>query len=151
MVVFDSAALDYRMVMVGSLLPWLDLIWDPPAPMHSVLFPTLVMVLVMVLGWGRRLVQRRWLGLAIGIFMHQMLAGSWFDQEMFWWPIFGRGGGSVSVPSPGVAIGMEIVGVVVLGWLWWRLGFADPARRDRLFRTGNLDRSALAESTHRKR
>ena len=89
LMVFDSAALDYRLIMTGSLLPWLDFLVDGPWVLHSVFAPVAMMIAVMIIGWGRRLVQRRWLGLPIGVFLHQVLAATWTSQTLFWWPAFG--------------------------------------------------------------
>jgi len=100
LMVFDSAALDYRLIMVGSLVPWLDFLVGGPWVLHSVFAPVLIMIAVMLIGWGRRLFQRRWLGLPIGIFLHQVLAATWTSQKLFWWPSFGFGldGEAPSVP-----------------------------------------------------
>jgi len=145
LLVFDSAALDYRLIMAGSLLPWLNFVWDDPWVLHSVLFPVGLMLAVMVFGWGRRLVQRRWLGLPIGVFLHLVLSGTWTNKEVFWWPAFGF---DVGEAQPGVApavaaVPLEIVGVAVAVWLWRYLGFSDAGRRDRFLRTGHVDRSLL--------
>ena len=145
LLVFDSAALDYRLIMAGSLLPWLDFLWGPPWVMHSVFFPVLMMVGVMLVGWGRRLVQRRWLGLPIGVFVHQVLAATWTSKELFWWPSFGLGVADLrpSVPGTALAVVLELVGAAVAVWLFRFLGFADAARRERFRRTGQIDRALL--------
>ena len=145
MTVFDTPALDYRLIMAGSLLPWLDFLWGPPWVMHSVFFPVAVMAAVMVFGWGRRLAQRRWLGLAIGLFMHLVLAGTWTDADLVWWPALGSDVGDLrpSVPSVPVIIGSEVVGLVAVVWLWRRLAFDRPEHRAQLVRTGQVSRSVL--------
>lgn len=139
--VFDSVALDYRLIAAGSLLPWIDFVWGPPWPLHSVFFPVVVMTLVMIVGWGRRLWQRRWLCLAIGLFMHLVLAATWTVQDAFWWPVFGAPqSSSLPRPSVGLAAFLEIVGLVVLVWLWRGLQLNRPAARSALIRTGRIDR-----------
>ena len=144
LMVFDSPLLDYRLVMVGSVLPWFDFVWGPPWIMHSVFFPVAVMTLVMIIGWGRRLVQRRWLGLAIGLFLHLVLAATWVDGELFWWPVLGFDpDGRPAVPGPVLATVLELAGVVVAVWLIRRLGLAGPERRTSFLRTGHVDRSRL--------
>lgn len=145
LLVFDSAALDYRLIMAGSLVPYLDHLWGPPWVMHSVLFPVVLMIAVMLVGWGRRLFQRRWLGLPIGVFLHQVLAATWTDQNLFWWPVFGV---DVDGASPGLApvpvvVVLELIGFAVFVWLFRRLGFDAGARRERFLRTGQVDRSLL--------
>ena len=145
LLVFDSAALDYRLIMAGSVLPWLDFLWGPPWLMHSVFFPVAMMIAVMLIGWGKRLVQRRWLGLPIGVFVHQVLSATWTSKELFWWPAFGFDvdGARPSVPSPVLAVVLEVIGLAALIWLYRMLGFSDPARRDRFRRTGHIDRALL--------
>ena len=145
LLVFDSAALDYRLIMAGSVLPWIDFLWGPPWLMHSVFFPVAMMIAVMLIGWGKRLVQRRWLGLPIGVFVHQVLSATWTSKELFWWPAFGLDvdGARPSVPAPVLAIVLEIVGLAVLVWLYRMLGFSDVGRRDRFRRTGHIDRALL--------
>lgn len=145
LMVFDSPLLDYRLVMLGSVLPWLDEVWAPPWVMHSVLFPVVVMIGVMVIGWGKRLVQRRWLGLAIGLFMHLVLAGTFTSGELFWWPARGFDVSGLDPSSPGLvlAIVLELAGIGVLAWLYGRLGLADPDRRHKFLTTGHIDRARL--------
>ena len=145
LLVFDSAALDYRLIMAGSLLPWLDFVWGAPWVMHSVFFPVVAMIAVMLIGWGRRLFQRRWLGLPIGVFMHQVLAATWTSKELFWWPSFGfdLDGVRPAVPPVALAIVLELIGVAVFVWLYRFLGFGDAGRRDIFRRTGHVDRALL--------
>ena len=145
LLVFDSAALDYRLIMAGSLLPWLDFVWGPPWVMHSVFFPVAMMIAVMLIGWGRRLFQRRWLGLPSGVFVHQVLAATWTSKELFWWPAFGFDIGETrpSVPPTVVAVALELIGAAVFVWLYRFLGLSDSKRRE-LFRTsGRVDRALL--------
>ena len=145
LLVFDSAALDHRLIMAGSLLPWLDFLWGPPWVMHSVLFPVVMMIAVMLIGWGRRLFQRRWLGLPIGVFVHQALAGTWTNKDLFWWPTFGLSldESRPSVPPTALAIVLEIIGALVFVWLYRFLGLNDPKRRDLFRSSGRVDRALL--------
>jgi len=139
-VVFDSVALDYRLIATGSLLPWLDALWGPPWPLHSVFFPVLVMVAVMVIGWGRRMWQRRWLCLAIGLFFHLVLAGTWTARDVFWWPVFGTPSTSqFPMPSLPLMLVLEVIGLGVAVWLWRGLGLGSARVRESLARTGRID------------
>ena len=145
MMVFDSALLDYRLIMVGSLIPWIDFVWGPPWPLHSVFFAVGVMVAVMLIGWDRRLIQRRWLGLPIGILIHLVLAGGFTEQKLFWWPALGLGvdGLRPSTPSFALAVILEAFGLVVAVWLWKVTGMSDPKLRQKLLSTGHIDRERL--------
>lgn len=143
--VFDSVALDYRLIAVGSLLPWIDVVWGSPWPLHSVFFPVAVMTAVMIIGWGRRLWQRRWLCLAIGLFMHLVLAATWTARDVFWWPVFGSPTSTeLPTPSLGLAIALELVGLAVLVWLWRGLQLGNPTTRAALVRRGRIDRRPSA-------
>jgi hypothetical protein len=74
--VFQSPALDYRMVALGAVLPVLEIPFGA-GPLHSLLAPTVVLALVMLATRGRRLVRRQWLGLPIGMYLHLVLDLSW--------------------------------------------------------------------------
>lgn len=143
--VFQSPAIDYRMVMVGSVLGVAE------APLGAGVFETLILpcaVLgaVMASTVGRRLVRRRLLGIPIGMFLHQVLNGAWADTSVFWWPV---GGGalyrdsSMIVARGAWSFLLELVGVGLGIWCWRRFGLGDEARRARFVRTGHLDRSFL--------
>ena len=63
--VFQSPAIDYRLVALGSLVPLAEVPFGAGA-LHSLLAPTVVLAIVMLLTRNRRLVRRQWLGLPIG-------------------------------------------------------------------------------------
>ncbi len=146
--VFASRGLDYRLVLAGAVLPSVALAVDGLWIMGSLLFPIGVMTLVMVAGWGRRLVQRRWLGLPIGLFCHLVLDGAWLRTETFWWP-FGPGEvAGVGLPAVWLLVAMELVGAAVLWWSWRRFGLAEADRRRAFVRAGRL---AVAPRPSRRR
>jgi len=149
-IVFDSPSLDYRLVMAGAVAPMFEHLWGGPWITHTLLWPVGLMTAIMVVARGRRLTQRRWLGLAIGFFMHLVLDGSWARTSLFWWPGFGVSIADADTPSlPGVAalVLMEIVGLVALGWAVRRWGLMDEQRRRRFLSTGNLERSFIPGGT----
>ncbi len=144
--VFQSPALDYRMVILGSLLPLVDLVPGIPPLLHTLLAPVVVMTVVMLATRQRRLVRRRWLGIPIGMFLHLVLDGTWSTTELFWWPVFGTELPDVALPTLGrgaVGIAMEVVGLVVGVWAWKRFGLDDPVRRGAFLREGRLDRDLV--------
>lgn len=102
------------------------------------------MAAVMIAGWGRRLVQRRWLGLAIGILLHLVLAATWARRDVFWWPFLGDASDGPTPIGTSGRIVCELIGAVVAVWLWRRLGFGDATRLRTFIRTGRVDRSATA-------
>ena len=145
--VFASRGLDFRLVLAGSVIPALALAVDGLWFMGSLLFPIAVLAVVMVAGWGRRLFQRRWLGLPIGLLCHLILDGAWLRPALFWWPLGGMRLGDVAVgglrPPWALAV-MEFIGAAALWWSWRRFGLADRRRRAAFLRTGRLEGPARA-------
>lgn len=144
--VFRSPALDYRMVVAGSLVPLVDLLPPMPPILHTLLAPVVALTAVMVVTRRRRLLRRRWLGIPIGMLMHLVLDGTWSATELFWWPVFGTELPDVALPTLGrgaVGLAMELVGLAVIAWSWKRFGLDDVARRDQFLREGRLDRDLV--------
>ncbi len=152
--VFDSPALDYRMVLLGSVLPVVELLAGGPWALHTLLAPLVVLMLVMLATGGRRLARRRWLGLPIGLFLYLALDGAWLRTELFWWPAWGVRVDSSDVPDfkpAALMIALELIGVAVGAWAVRRYGLADRERL-RLFCTqGRLDRTQMGDSRPRWR
>jgi hypothetical protein len=145
-IVFQSPALDYRMVILGSLLPLADLVPGVPPLLHTLLAPVAVMTAVMLATRNRRLLRRRWLGIPIGMFVHLVLDGTWSTTELFWWPVFGADLPDVALPTlgrGGVGVVMELVGLAVAVWAYRRFGLDDPRRRQAFLRHGRLDRDLV--------
>ena len=152
--VFDSPALDYRMVMLGSILPMAELLAGGPWALHTLLAPLVVLVAVMLATRGRRLARRRWLGLPIGLFLYLVLDGAWLRTDLFWWPVLGVRVDSGDLPDfkPLAAlIALELIGLAVGAWAAIRYGLADRERL-RLFCTqGRLDRTQMGRDRPRRR
>lgn len=149
--VFQSPALDYRMVALGAVLPVLEVPFGA-GPLHSLLAPTLVLGLVMAVTRGRRLVRRQWLGLPIGMYLHLVLDLSWTRSETFWWPFLGVGiewGHAFELDRGPWSLVMEVVAIVVGVWAYRRFGLDDAARRSTFLRTGQLDRELMGEGRGR--
>jgi hypothetical protein len=143
--VFQSPAIDYRLVALGSVLPVLEVPFGA-GPLHSLLAPTLVLAVVMVLTRNRRLVRRRWLGLPIGMYFHLVLDLAWTRTDTFWWPFLSRGftpGSAPEVSRGPWTLVMELVAVGVGVWAYRRFGLDDPRVRSRFLRTGQLDRERM--------
>jgi hypothetical protein len=145
-VVFQSPALDYRVVALGSVLPWLDAVTGGPWVLHTLVASVAALAIVMLATQRRRLVRRRWLGIPIGMFLHLVLDGVFTRSALFWWPVLGDraaafDGRLLELDRPlGVTLLMEAAGVAALAWLWSGFGLADPSRRRELFATGRLPR-----------
>jgi hypothetical protein len=142
--VFRSPAADYRMVAVGSLLPLVELPFGEPRLLHSLAGPAVVMAAVMLGARGHRLVQRRLLGLPIGMLLHLVLDGTWTDARTFWWPLFGTDWSTTELPELSyTAVGLELVGAVVCVWAYRRFRLSEPDRRALLLKTGRVGRDIV--------
>lgn len=143
-VVFDSPALDYRLVMVGAVLPTIEGVVAGPFVLHTLVGSAGLLAAVAVIWRGRRLAQRRWVGLPIGTFVHLLLDGTWTDTDRFWWPVTGAGfsGSSPELGGPWpLVVVMEAVGVLALMGGARRFGLATPAGWARFRATGQLVRT----------
>jgi hypothetical protein len=141
-VVFRDPRFDYRLLIVGSVLPIADGIFGAARPLHSITISVALLAVLMIVTAGRKPIRRVLLGLPIGMILHLVFDGAWSDTERFWWPLFG-----VSVdtaPQPVFYRGWwslvsEMIGVVICVWLWRRNDLTDPARRSAFLRNGHLD------------
>jgi hypothetical protein len=146
-VVFHSANLDYRLIVAGAVLPVFEAFSGHDLGLHTLAAPVIVMLGVMLATRTRRTVRRQWLCLPIGMFVHLLLDGVWTRSHAFWWPAFGFDfppSQSLVASRPLAAnLALEVVGLGALAWAAKRFGLDDPARRQRLLRTGMLDRSLV--------
>ena len=73
--------------------------------------------------------------------LHLVATGAWTDARVFWWPL---GGWSFDdAPLPIVSRGwwnvpLEVIGLLLVVWIWRSAGLADPERRRWFWRTGQL-------------
>lgn len=141
--VFRSPLVDYRLVMLGALLPLAELPFGEPRVLHSAMGAVAVLALAMVASPRRRLVQRRLVAIPIGMLLHLVLDGIWTDTTAFWWPFTGIAWSHAQLPELGRGLGnllLELIGAGALWWCWHRFRLYEPARRRRFLRTGHLDR-----------
>jgi hypothetical protein len=142
--VFRDPAFDYRLVVVGALLP--DLIDAPfggARLAHTLVFAVAVLTLVMLGTRGRRHVRRSLLAVPIGIFAHLVADAMWARTETFWYPAFGGPlTGRLPALDHGLAILVleELAGLLVVAWCWQRFQLGDPKVRRQFLRTGHLPR-----------
>lgn len=143
-VVFRDPAFDYRLLVVGALLP--DLLDAPlggARVAHTLLGAVGVLTVVMLATRHRRRLRRSLLAVPIGLFAHLVADGMWTRTEAFWWPFLGR---SLPARLPALDHGLtvllveELAGAAVVVWCWQRFGLSDPAVRRDLLRTGHLPR-----------
>lgn len=140
--VFRDPRFDYRLLLVGALLPPLVDVWSGGAwVMHSLVASVGLMVLVMLATAGRKPIRRTLLGLPLGTFLHLVFTGAWTDTEVFWWPFSGWSFGES--PLPIVARGwwnlpLELIGAVLVVWIVRRADLTTAAARQRFVATGQL-------------
>jgi hypothetical protein len=142
--VFRSPAIDYRLIVLGALLPLVELPFTTPRVLHALAGAAVVLGLVMVVTPRRRLAQRRVVAIPIGMFLHLLLDGIWTDTRAFWWPFAGLAWSDQRLPelSRGAAFDLvlEVLGAAALWWCWRRFRLDEPDRRARFLRTGRIDR-----------
>ncbi|MEA3077277.1 MAG: hypothetical protein QOF60_2185 [Actinomycetota bacterium] len=139
--VFKDPAIDYRLVMLGAVLPDVvdGSVWGRAGVLHTLVASVVLLVVVMLATRGRRSWRRRLLAVPIGTFCHLVLDGMWARTSTFWWPFFGwrlSGSGLPSLSRPvWLVVAQELVGLGALVWCWrrFRLGSA-------FLRTGRLGR-----------
>lgn len=146
LIVFSSPALDFRLVMLGSVLPVVDAALGPWI-LHTLTGAVAALVLVMAITVNQRLLRRQLLGLPIGLFLHLVLDATWTKSTLFWWPFLGTDGvlgveGTELDRSPALIFALEIVGIVVLVFLVKRLDLRGSGR-DKFVTTGQLLRDRL--------
>jgi len=133
-------------VAVGSLLPLVELPFGEPRLLHSLFGAAVVMAAVMVGARGQRLVQRRLLGLPIGLLLHQVLDGAWTDTRAFWWPALGTSWSTSELPELGRGafnVVLELAGAAACWWGYRRFRLAEPDRRSLFLRTGRVGRDIV--------
>jgi hypothetical protein len=141
--VFRSPAVDYRLVVLGALIPLAELPIGEPRILHSLTGAVLALGVAMVVTPRRRLVQRRLVAIPIGMFIHLVLDFAWVDTQAFWWPFAGLDWSDS--PLPELARGafdvvLELAGAAALLWCYRRFRLDEADRRTRFLRTGRLDR-----------
>jgi hypothetical protein len=147
--VFDSPAVDYRIVMLGGVAPVFEGAVGGPWLLHTLAGCVVVFAVVVIATRGRRLAARRAVGLPIGLLLHLVLDGTWLNRSLFWWPFGGgRPLGEGRIPEfdhLGPSLALEVVGVVIAIFLVRRFELALPDRRRAFVRTGRLARDVMGK------
>ncbi len=140
--VFRDPAFDYRLLILGSVLPLLDAPFGGARALHSVTVSIALLALVMLATSGRKPIRKLLLGLPIGMFLHLVFDGAWDDTNVFWWPFTGWSSNDqarLPIVSRGVwSVVLEIVGVGLCVWLWRLNGLSNAARRKQFLSDGRL-------------
>ena len=154
--VFRDPKVDVRLLALGAVLPnlidkplgtvlWPDYFGADRLFGHSLLFPTAIMVVaLLVTRRGRR--RRGIMAVAIGAMLHLLLDGMWTSTSTFLWPLFGvafepgradywGNFGAILTPT---AIVQELAGLAYLVYLYRSRGLADAGARRAVLATGRL-------------
>ncbi len=144
--VFVSPVVDYRLVILGAVLPTLEMYIGGPWILHSISSPVILMTIVMVVFSGKRLRQRKWLGLPIGMFLYLVLDRAWTRTEIFWWPLSGLDIGAMDAPSwesVPILVLMEIVGLVAIAYSVRTYKLFGKNERSLFFSKGHIKRTNM--------
>ncbi len=144
--VFRSPAADYRLVAAGAVVPLVELPFGHPRLFHSVAGAAVLLGIVMVAARGQRVVQRRLLGVPIGVLMHLVLDGAWADTRGFWWPVLGPSWSTSRLPElgrGGFDVVLEVIGLAACAWGWRRFRLDEPDRRRAFLETGRVGRDIV--------
>lgn len=139
--VFRDPRFDYRLLIVGSVLPLADGLFGGARALHSVTVSIALLVVIMLATIGRRSLRRTLLGLPIGMFLHLVFDAAWNDTDTFWWPFTGIefSDDGIPVADRGVlSVVLEVIGIIGCAWLWRRNGLGDRDNRRRFLHDGRL-------------
>ncbi len=117
--VFVSPVIDYRLVILGAVLPTIEMFIGGPWILHTLVSPVTLMAIVMLAFMGKRLRQRKWLGLPIGMFFYLVLDRAWTRTSMFWWPISGFDIQNMGTPeweTVPILVLMEVIGLSAIAY-----------------------------------
>lgn len=139
--VFTDPRFDYRLLLVGVLLPdVIDAPFGNARWAHSLVATVATLVAVMLVTAGRKPIRRLLLGLPIGMLLHLVWDGAFAATEVFWWPFKGSWG-NTRVPSlerGWLNVVLEVAGAAILWWAWRRFKLSEPERRRDFVRRGSL-------------
>jgi len=140
--VFRDPRFDYRLLIVGSVLPVGDGAFGGARWLHSITVSVALLAILMIATAGRKPIRKMLLGLPIGMILHLVFDGAWNNTEVFWWPFFGLDLRDAPLPitDRGVwTLLLEAIGVALCVWLWRHNRLGDRARRSAFLHTGQLD------------
>jgi hypothetical protein len=140
--VFRDPRFDYRLLLVGSVLPVVvDGAWGGARALHSLAFSVGLMTVVMLITAGRKPIRRTLLGLPLGTLLYLVFSGAWADTAVFWWPFSGTGFGDAALPMAGRGwwnLVLEAIGVGLALWIVNTTGLRSAEARHRFRSTGQL-------------
>jgi hypothetical protein len=139
--VFRDPAFDYRLLIVGSVLPIGDGLFGGARALHSVTVSVALLAVLMAATIGRRPERKFLLGLPIGMLLHLVFDGAWADTKVFWWPFTGLAFSDAPLPVTDRgpwSLAMEAVGIALCWWLFRANDLGKSENRRRFVRDGRL-------------
>ncbi|WP_040492382.1 hypothetical protein [Ilumatobacter nonamiensis] len=140
--VFRDPNFDNRLLIVGSVLPGVDVMFGGSRALHSITLSIALLAGVMIFTARGSGVRRTLLGLPIGMFLHLVFDAAWNDTDTFWWPFTGVAFSDDGIPIVDrglvLSVALEAVGLAICVWLWRSNGLGDRARRRRFLDDGRL-------------
>lgn len=139
--VFRDPGFDYRLLVVGAVLPELEIVVGRAWILHTLVFSVGLLVAVMAVTAGRKPRRKMLLGLPIGTFLHLVFDGAWSDSELFWWPALGTSFADADLPALARgwwSLALELVGIVLCVRIARRRGLETAVGRRQFATTGRL-------------
>lgn len=138
--VFRDPAFDYRLLIVGSVLPLAEIPFGARV-LHSITVAVVLLAVLMLATPARSAIRKTLLGLPIGLLLHLVFTGAWRDPRVFWWPFGGLSFDDAAHPVWARGwwnVPFELIGVGLCVWVHRQADLADPERRRWFRRTGQL-------------
>jgi hypothetical protein len=140
--VFRDPSFDYRLLVVGAVLPAIiDGLFGGARLMHTLVFSVALLVVLMLVTPARTPLRKVLLGLPIGTLLSLVFTGAWTNTTVFWWPFFGFSFDGADHPVSARGwwnLPLEAIGVGLCWWVVQRAELRDPARRAEFRQTGRL-------------
>lgn len=140
--VFRDPRFDYRLLIVGSVLPAIvDAAFGGARVLHSVTFSVTLLAAVMLVTAGRKPIRKTLLGLPVGTLLHLVYTGAWTNATVFWWPFFGLGFDDAAHPIAARGwwnIPLEGIGLALCWWIVQRARLTSAEQRREFWRSGRL-------------
>lgn len=140
-VVFRDPRFDYRLLIVGSVLPIADGFFGGARALHSITVSVGLLAVLMIATAGRKPIRKMLLGLPVGTLLHLVFTGAWTNTTVFWWPFFGLSFDGASHPIADRGwwnVPLEVIGLGLCWWVVRQADLRDPANRARFRATGQL-------------
>ena len=140
--VFSDPMFDYRLLIVGSVLPAVvDALLGGARVLHSLTFSVVLLVVLMLATPARSPIRRTLLGLPVGTLLYLVFTGAWLDAQVFWWPFGGWSFGDAEHPVSVRGwwnVLLESIGIGLCWWVVTRAHLRDRDERRMFWRTGHL-------------